>query len=124
MYPNDIVKKIDIERDAIDWSNIKSLMRAEQRIATYNHMIAEKIAPLHRLATSIDNESYFKYRETTLADGKKMSQGDSERAAKVDANDARKEYELCLYVFKGTQDLMISIRRRLKYFENERYGDK
>ena len=124
MYPDDIVKKIDTERDQINWSDIKSLMQAEQRIATYNHMIAEKIAPLHRLATKIENDAYFAYRETKQTDGKLMTQGDSERASKLDSNEARKEYELCLYVFKATQDLMISVRRRLKWYENERFGDK
>ncbi len=111
-----IIQAIGIERDSINWSNIKSLMVAEQRIATFAHMLAERIAPNHRLATQIEHQQYFSYRKDS-----QMTQGDSERAAKIDAVALRENYEMVMYTYKATSDILISIRRRLKFYEGEKY---
>lgn len=111
-----IIVAIDIERDSINWSNIESLMIAEQRIATFAHMLAERIAPTHKLSTDIENKQYFAYRKDNY-----MTQGDSEKASKLDAVEARKDYEMVLYTYKATSDILISIRRRLKFYEGEKY---
>lgn len=105
-YRNDIyLKKI--------WTNPVALSEVGVKLATYNSLLAEHIAALHRLATE---SSWLRFKKAVNA-GETVTA--AQAASKGDTVEQREQYENAKLIYSAVDKLISNIQTRIRTVENQ-----